>query len=286
MKWNQFKGLNNRLRQEEIPADVLSVARNVDLDDTGRLSRRDGFDDIATLTGNYHSLWSDGEICLSIKNNSLYKINTDKTETVLRPNVGNSDMSYVSVNGKQYYTNGTVIGYIDNGVSYTFSDPAKQYKIAPPPGQLIEYFNGRLYIAKGPVLWHTDAMAFGRVDTRKGFKQFASDITMILPVDGGLFVSDQETTYFVAGPSPEKATIKTVQKAGFNGVVIQGNKFNKEIQGTVAFFATEESICMGLSDGTVVPLTLEHYKLPGIKKGSFLIREENNRLQLISRLYN
>jgi len=288
LTWKAFKGLNNRQRPEEMKPAELSVARNVDIDDAGRLTRRDGFDDIATLAGNYHSIWSDETICLAVKAGTLFRINTNWTETALRVNVGDSNMSYVSVNGIVYYTNGTVIGYIEDGVDKAFTDPGMTFKAHPPPGQIITYFNGRLYIAKGPVLWFTDAMALGRVDTRTGFKQFPSDILMIRPVGGGLFISDTDETCFMSGASPDKASLHSVGKAAIPGsdLSIQGSLFSKEIQGSVAFFTTEDGICMGLSDGTVIPITSQTYKLPSVKRGATIVREETDRLQLISRLYN
>jgi len=266
----------------------LSVARNVDIDDAGRLTRRDGYDDITTLIGNYHSLWSDGSLCLAVKAGNFYRINADWSESLLRTNVGDAFMSYVSVNGIAYYTNGSVIGSVVLGVDTPFTTPTVLFKIAPPPGQLINYFNGRLYIARGPVLWFTDAMAFGRVDTRYGFKQFPSDIQMIQPVDSGLFISDESETFFMSGPSPDKASLSSVEKAAIPGSnsSLQGTKFSKEIKGTVAFFTTEDGVCMGLSDGTVIPITSSTYKLPTVKRGAIIVREEADRLQLVSRLYN
>lgn len=288
LTWKAFKGLNNRQRPEELKHDELSLARNVDIDDAGRIKRRDGYDDIATLVGNYHSLWSDGSVCLAVKSGVLYRINKDKTETALRGNVGDSTMAYVSVNGSVYYTNGTVIGYVEDGSDNQFAVPTDSFKIVTPSGQLIEYFNGRLYIAKGSVLWFTDALKFNQVDMRHGFKAFPTDIQMVLAVDGGLYVSDEEATYFMSGPSPEKATLTDVCKPAIpgSGSVLKGTKFSKELKGMVAFFSTEDGVCMGLSDGSTVPITLHNYQLPAVKRGAVLVREQTNQLKLVSRLYN
>jgi hypothetical protein len=288
LNWKAFKGINNRQRPEELKPEEMPVARNVDIDDAGRITRRDGYDDVATLVGDYHSLWSDDSLCLAVKSGNLYRINGDWSESLLRANVGDAAMSYVSVNGIVYYTNSSVISSIVFGVDTPFATPTVTFKIAPPPGQLINYFNGRLYIARGPVLWFTDAMAFGRVDTRTGFKQFPSNIVMIQPVDGGLFISDEQETHFMSGASPDKASLRAVEKAAIPGsnTSIKGTLFSKEIQGTAAFFVTEDGICMGLSDGTVIPMTSSTYKLPTVKRGAIFVREETDRLQLVSRLYN
>lgn len=287
MKWQGFSGINNRQKPEELKPGELSYARNVDIDDTKRLMRRDGYDRVAV--GNYHSLWSDGSTCFVVKAGNMFSVNSDFSTTLLRVNVGDSPMSYVSVNGVVYYTNGAVIGYVENGVDYQFAAPSVSFKVAPPAGQLIEYFNGRLFIARGPVLWFTDALAFGRVDTRKGFKQLPSDIQMLRAVDGGIFVSDQEQTHFLSGASPEKFLLNGVCSASIpvtGPATIQGNKFSNEIKGSVAFFTTEDGLCAGLSDGTVIQLTANTYKLPTVKRGAVLIRENSDRIQLVTRLYN
>jgi hypothetical protein len=289
LKWPKFEGLNTRDRIEELKPGELSVARNVDITAEGRLTRRDGFDDIASLTGDYHSLWAkDGLICLAVKAGNLLRINDDWSEAILRVGVGDNAVSYVEVNSTVYYTNGTVIGYVTAGTDYLFTDPGVLYKRAPFPGQLIEYFNGRLYIAKDYVLWFTDALAFNRIDMRKGFKMLPGTITMLKAVDGGIYLSDSDATYWMAGTGPNVATIKKVEGPAKPGsaLVINGQKIKSEFQGSYLLFTTDNGICLGTSEGQVVNVTQKKYRLPDVKRAAAMVRDEDNKLQYVARLYN
>lgn len=289
LKWKAFDGLNNKVRPEAMGHGELSIARNVDIDNRKRLTRRNGYASIATLTWNYHSLWAkDGLICLAVKAGNLVRINEDWSETTVRANVGDSSMSYVEVNKIVYYTNGMVIGYIAEGSDHQFTNPSKEFKRAPFPGQLIEYFNGRLWIARDNVLWFTDALAFDRVDMRQGFKQLPSTITMVKAVEGGIYVSDTNDTYWLNGGSPTVMAIKKVEGAALpgSGIVVNGQSLGKDFQGSHLIFTTDNGICLGNSGGQVINLTNEKYRLPITKKAAVMVRDEGNKLQYVARLYN
>ncbi len=54
-----------------------------------------------------------------------------------------------------------------------------QFGIKPPAGEILEYHNGRIYIAEGRVVWFTDALRYGLVKPAKNFLQFPADVTVI-----------------------------------------------------------------------------------------------------------
>jgi hypothetical protein len=287
-----FAGLDNRTSAHETPGaarDVLpylSRARNVDIDARNRPKRRPG--QTLKVTGACHGLFAAEDICLMVSAGILYRVWPDWTITVLRTGVTNQQMSYAYVNGIVYYTNPSVIGYVEDGLSATFTEPDVDFKRAPFPGQLIEYYNGRLYIAKGPVQWFTDALAFNRVDTRKNFKQYPTDIAMMRAVDGGMYVSDKEKTYFIDGDTPTNSKLKIVAPAAIPGsdIVIKGQDVKKAIQGRVAFFATKSGVYMGTGNGEAINITSEHYNMPTIQKGAAIFQSAADISKLIMRLYN
>ena len=288
-QWKQFAGLNTVQRPEELRPEELSVARNIDIDRESRISRKQGYV-ITALTGSYHSLWSapDESICLAVKSGILYRVNTDWTVTALRSGVGDNDMQYVYVNGIVYYTNNTVIGYIQNGTSNIFTDPSMSFKVAPFPGSCIEYHMGRLCIAKGPAVFFTDALALNRIDMRNGFKQFPSDVLMVKSVDSGLYVSDQNDTWFMAGDSPNTMKLSAVESATIQGsaVVIDGSDIKTDLKGSVCIFTTKNGVCLGMGDGSVINVSKNKYKLPVASKGAALVRNQDRMRQYAVRLYN
>ena len=286
--WQKFSGLNKVLRPEELGPSDLSVARNVDIDRENRISRKKGY--VSVMSGDYHSLWAapDESICLAVKQGTLYRINDDWTTTALKADVGDAPMVYTYVNSTVYFTNNTVIGYVQDEAAHGFTDPAMSFKVATFPGHLISYFNGRLLIGKENILFFTDALAIGRIDMRKGFKQLPQKLTSILPVDGGVYVSDLADTYWLAGKGPSDMTIRSVESSTIpgSGVVIDGSLHRDGQQGKLALFTTTRGICMGTSDGQVVNLTQNKYRIPVAMRGATLVRNEADKRQYVAHLYN
>jgi len=50
-------------------------------------------------------------------------------------------------------------------------------------------------------------MALMRTDRRRNFKQLPSRVTLLSAVEDGVYVSDQERTYFMGGGDPGEAVL-------------------------------------------------------------------------------
>lgn len=105
----EFAGINNVLRPERTPEKYLKGALNVDFDRSGGIQKRLGYTSLST--GDYHSLWSEGEDCFAVKNNDLIRINPCLTEVVLKANI-NSTLSFDRIDGRVYYTGPNATGVI------------------------------------------------------------------------------------------------------------------------------------------------------------------------------
>ena len=201
----KFTGINNidpKTRLAPVIIDYeyvypLRVAKNVEIDNTYRISSRPGY--TKTKTGsNIHSMWSDGEACFYVDGATLYQLNTDYTAIALRSNLTlNARMSYAVNNDRYYFTNEYQIGYAKNGAAYGLMDPSRQFKLPLPAGQCIEYFMGCLFVAVNKILYISDPLS-DYYDTRTGYKPFAERITMVRAVDDGLYVSD-DRIWFIKG---------------------------------------------------------------------------------------
>lgn len=67
-----FKGLNNTDKPQRTDPSFLKTALNVDIDSTGGIGKRDGF--VSRIPGNWHSIWSDGELCYGVKDFELVRV--------------------------------------------------------------------------------------------------------------------------------------------------------------------------------------------------------------------
>ena len=134
-----FAGIKNTVDAERLETGDLVTANNVDLDDTGKLSRRNGY--AQNVAGAVHSLWADGDLCLFVYGASLKRLATDYSSTTLRTGLTpNARMTYWNEHGKTYYSNGIETGIIENGVSRSWGLPVPGLPMAEntvgnlPPG--------------------------------------------------------------------------------------------------------------------------------------------------------
>lgn len=126
-----FLGINNRLpdfalkvRSRQTQGDFLREAVNVDVDNAGRLRRREAFARIQPLTAP-HSLYmtsdTDGYFVMA---NTLYAVTLPSyTATFVKLLTSNDPVSYAEFAGSIYYSNGTDSGRLLNGTYFPWALP-------------------------------------------------------------------------------------------------------------------------------------------------------------------
>lgn len=265
----------------------LRQANNVEIDNTWRISSRSGYGTAGTGGADIHSLWSDNVTCLYVDGAILYQRNTDYTGIPLRYGFTcGVRMSYAPFNDRIYYTNGYEIGYVKTNASMLLVDPALEFKMPLPAGQLIEYYKGCLYVAKEGVLYISDPLC-DYFDIRKGYKQFAGKITLLRAVDEGLYVGDDKI-WWVNGKSGEdfeRTEAYSIRAIPFTDVRTNGQNIGDGIKGNVAIWTGENGICVGGNDGNVVNLTEARYTFTAGGRGAGFIKENANVRFYVNSLY-
>ena len=110
--FKEFAGLNSGNPERLTPADLVE-ALNVDVDDTGQISRRTGF--ASVRAGAAHSLWSGGSVALFVSGSTLYRLNADYSSLALCAVTPDLPVSYAEVAGRIYWSNGVETGVYDGG---------------------------------------------------------------------------------------------------------------------------------------------------------------------------
>lgn len=73
-------------------------------------------------------------------------------------------------------------------------------KYAPMlPGSIVRLHRGRLLVADGAYVYCSMPYQYGLTDPLRGFVAFDGDVTMLEPVDEGVFVATAEKTWFASG---------------------------------------------------------------------------------------
>lgn len=300
VEYSMFSGINNvddptklfPVRTDDGEIYPLTVAVNVDIDNTRRLKIRPGSKKVITGTM-IHSLWNtpDESRAFFVEGDKLYLVNDDYSVTQMVSGLSEGfRMSYEEVNGNVYFTNNQIIGYIDSGnVYHALTDPATNYKVTLPPGRFICYYNGRLYVANGSILWVSDPMALTRLDMRRGFIAFHGAITLLRAVDNGLYLADGEI-HFLKGDSLKELKIDgnvNCATIPYTDVVVDGQYVgNGEKTGKHVFFMSEKGICVGDPDGVIENVTEKRYRLGEHSHGAGVIVNENDMTRYIVTLVN
>ncbi len=301
----KFSGLKNTVSRERLHADELAVAVNVDFDDAGQPHRRRGRRRVAT--GYFHSLWTsnDGTV-YGVKDGSFGIIEPDYFFTDLGRTVGDSPLCYEQVGDEVFFSGEYASGVVthptgvveDWGPSQSFwwspvdnpSDtlPAIKGKLlgAPPQASAMVYYNGRIYIAAGKMLWATVFQQYHHVDKTRGFIQFEDDITMVLAVSDGLYVGTRSGVYFMQGGSFEKLQRRRVMDSGVlsgSGIPIPAELANPPQEGidkdepmsvSAAFFTTN-GFCVGQESGKCTNLTEGNFFFPTSLRATAFFRRQD-----------
>jgi len=283
--YQKFNGINNVKKPWELDQTELVEAINVDIDKSNRILLREGR--TIKLSGSYSNLWANGYIILATYGGNLVSVNPDfTTATILRVDVGNEKMSYVTVNDIVVYSNNMVIGYVKNGADYAFPLPTDTFKFPLIPGHLLEYYRGRLFIARGNVIWHSDVMAkrFGSLDKRSNGRQLPSRILLMKAVDDGLWLSDETAIYYASGVDPytlNLAKIKDYPAIFGMADQVDGQLMSSRIPliGTSFMIGTASGVCYIGNGGFFMNITEKGYEMPRGTSGTMLFHKGNiNRL--------
>ena len=275
--------VNNYVRDYTYP---LQQAVNVDIDNTFGISSRPGYTPVLTGT-EIHSLWSDNVNCLFVDNDILKRFFADWTTLSLRSGLTNgSRMSYAPWNDRIYYTNGYEIGYVKVNTSYDLVDPVREFKAPLPPGKFIAYYRARLYVARDKILYISDPLS-DYYDIRNGYKLFSGEISMVRPVDDGIYVAD-EKVYWLKGAAPddfERDEAYPYRPIPYTDLQVNGQSVGEGVRGNVAMWTGENGICMGDNAGAVVNITEGRYTFTKSGQGTGFIRDENNVRHYVNSLY-
>jgi len=293
--FNNTTGLKTVADPTRLPFDpakgnqALAACKNIDIDDTGRISRRKGTDE--KVSGDYHSGFSCGNYALCITGDALSVFEpSDYSVTAIRQITPGLRMSYVKVADKIYYTNTVEVGYVKDRVSYSWTAPTyvghatvKNYS-NPPAGHIITFFNGQIYIAINNYFYCSELNSRNWFEMAEGYYSESSRIRMIAPVDGGLFVSNGTEILFYGGTNSKDLSRKVVADypaiEGAYVPLMMSQVGNLEMGYKAVLIASERGICLGLSDGSLNNLTEDTISYPSANFGSCIYKNRKLTLTL------
>lgn len=275
----------------------LQACSNIELDGSGRISRRKGFSS-PIVTGSMHSLFSCGEYALAVWNyvSSHYLVWLDgdgNSGSIVSLSNYNAKMCYAKVDDKVYYSNGTEKGYVKDKVNYSWTAGSVTVKNStrtmsdPPAGHLMEVAFGRMWIAQGTVLYFSEPFAYNLFDMARCSIPQQGRISLLRAVHDGLLVSDNSSIYFFYGKNPNK--MEVLKLAGYPAVeggsvpeLISGISLGLEDTYLYCVFLTAKGICAAGPNGRFFNLTEDKLYYPSVSTASAIQKGNGNFLFLLN----
>lgn len=174
-----------------------------------------------------------------------------------------------SCGGEELFFAGSTVGdglqFV--GSTHALQSPVRTLGLMPMPiGIYPAFWRGRLLVARGNVLWASQPHAWHLCDERRDFKQFAAPITLVQPVDDGIYVGTTQELVFLAGTEFDKL----VYMPRIKGMVVPGSGVSAPGQsiklgdgtgsGPAMVCIVAGEIVAGFREAQVYSLTKDRYK--------------------------
>ena len=166
--------------------------------------------------------------------------------------------------------------------------PATQYLRQLPFGHILRAHSSRLYVATTDFIFFSKPFMPHLTNPAHDFIPCTGFVTMMQPVDGGIYVADRAGIHFFAGDDPTEFEVKTVstESVVFNtAVAVPGEFFPPDIgkgADSVAVWLSPSGYQVGLPTGEVVRLHTKQVQLPSYVQGCAAFSIQDGRKQLIT----
>jgi len=151
-----------------------------------------------------------------------------------------------------------------------------QFITPPPPGNVLAYCAGRIYIANGNTVWYTEPLQYGRCRRASNFLLFPKHVTLMAGVKDGLYVAADQT-YFLDGTDPSAMAPRVVLPFG----AAFGSLAAIPKPDTWTWYS-DRGIVQATTGGQVKELQADELFLDAATFGASLYMEEQGVKQIIS----
>lgn len=185
-------------------------------------------------------------------------------------------------NGELFYREATIdVGQSSATIPLVRSDgQSMAYEVMGdlPAGSILALHKGRLLSADGAFVFYSLPWAMGIYRPATDYIPFPQDVTVIAPVEGGVYIATLAETYWIPGGDISKAGLM-VKKLPYGAV--RGTLAKIEDSTDLMWF-TPQGPVRASQDGQVVAMHSKSVAFPSANAGASIWRESNGLTQLIS----
>lgn len=145
-----------------------------------------------------------------------------------------------------------------------------------PGGTFIRGYKGRLLIAAGDIVWHSEAMRQHLHDPTGGFTRFNGPIRLLEPAQDGVYVGDSAGVWFLAGNDITQAQmikVSSAQAIAGTAINVPGSLARRnDITGDLVVWLSSEGYVLASQGGQAVALHADRVRIdPSITGSSALV---------------
>jgi len=169
--------------------------------------------------------------------------------------------------GQMFYAGNTLndaFSYLGKNDALTM--PCRTDFLHPMPvGTVTAYWRGRTLVAQGGVLWASELHRPELCNMRRSFKQFTAPITLIQPVEDGIYIGTEDELAFLTGVEFETLTYAQKVQGRVvlgSGVAVEGEKIKRGDgvgQGQAMICIADHLLVAGFHGGEVLRMTESSY---------------------------
>jgi len=187
-------------------------------------------------------------------------------------------MSFVKVGDRVFFSNRVVVGYIKDSEAHGFPSNTRPLREVMVGGELLEYFDSRLYAAQDGMILRSVAGNPFEMDLKRDFIMLGGPITMMVGVNGpagssGMYVSGGGKCAFLSNLDPILADAnykKLLDVPAIPGSAVKLSrmdigKMTPQVAGECVIFSTKIGIYMGFPGAYLKDLTSKHYAVKDIQ---------------------
>ncbi|MDP9895379.1 hypothetical protein J2W32_004477 [Variovorax boronicumulans] len=145
-----------------------------------------------------------------------------------------------------------------------------------PPGHIVRMHLGSLLVAHENVVFVSVPYASGIYQPSRGYVPFPSKVTVMEPVEGGVYICTDTKTYWITDFFSEAAL---VPRFPFGAILGSGVSSPEEIK---AYWQTPFGLAAGDAGGTVELLQHDALSLPPAAFGASLYRKRDGRSSVVT----
>ena len=169
-------------------------------------------------------------------------------------------------------TTWTITGFFASGTTLK-----TQFMEPPPPGQLLTYYNGSIYIAAGSTVWRTQPLRYGLCRPDEDFFMYPQRVTLLKAVEDGLYAAAGKT-WFV---TPAADAGQTAQREVLPYGAIEGAACAVP-NSTDVLWMSERGLVRGANGGQATNVTEAQVALGTYTRGCLGVNERGGHKAVVA----